>query len=96
MGSTANTNRFSAPRGGITWGTHTTGGLTVPVTAPRKRSASTEQVPKIRKPNERVEEEDEDDATFTRYEGEAEEDFLASKKALTAIELTLRETEEAL
>jgi serine/threonine protein kinase len=59
--SATNFNRFSHPRSGITWGaSFTDGGLQVPISH-RKRSASTEQVPQIRKPNQRIEEDEEDE-----------------------------------
>jgi protein-serine/threonine kinase len=51
--SATNLNRFSSPRPGITWGpTFTDNGLRVPA-PPRRRSASTEQLPKaFRHPND--------------------------------------------
>lgn len=73
--SSSNLNRFSTPRTGITWAGND--GLAVPMSQ-RKRSASTEQVSQIRKPNQRIEEADEDDdhfeaplqATFSTRAGE--------------------------
>jgi len=76
--SSSNLNRFSHPRTGITWGTSINkDGLAVPLSQ-RRRSASTEQVSHIRKPNQRIEEDDEDDdhfeaplqATFSTRAGE--------------------------
>jgi protein-serine/threonine kinase len=51
--SATNLNRFSSPRPGITWGpTFTDSGLRMPA-PPRRRSASTEQIPKaFRHPND--------------------------------------------
>jgi protein-serine/threonine kinase len=57
--SATNLNRFGHLESVITWGASSTdGGLQVPL-ALRKRSASTEQMPSIRKPNQRTEEDEE-------------------------------------
>ncbi|KIW04513.1 uncharacterized protein PV09_04268 [Verruconis gallopava] len=75
--STTNLNRPHPPRSRITWGTSfTNDGLQVPLSQ-RKRSASTEQMHQIRKPNQGIEEDEEEEhfdaplqATFSTRAGE--------------------------
>ena len=63
--SASGLNFLARPRSGITWGTNYTvkNGQLAPTKQSRRRSASTEMVPRIRKPNEHLDSDDEEIVT---------------------------------